>query len=1376
MRRAPPASRDAVVHTGALCERRCAVCDCDAPPEPTSERDARIARGGRRLVLRGGTGDPASLRPLIEAATQAGFADIVVRTTGHEVQTPEAAARFAALGAHAVLVPIFSHVSAAHDRIAGVDGALVRSLIAMRALGRSGLAVEVEAPILPRRLQDLRGMVDLAMGAVGLRGLRLYGPGRALPRAIQPPAWSEAEPYLVEVLERCDELGIALTLGPTDGIPICALRGHERHLGAFSFDPRRSTPPIGRAHPEPCARCALRARCPGVAESYAAAHGAAGLRPFDELPRELEDQRSTPRRVWTDEQRDASRQVGLLVLRPTVNCNQDCVFCSANETTPNVYREAKGMMQAITRAAQRGVRRLSFSGGEPTLSKHLVDYVGVAKRSGISKIELVTNAVLLDSERKVAELADAGVTHAFVSLHAHDEALSRALTQKEGDFEPTTRAISRLLDAGIEVAINHVINARNHRYLAAFVELVHARYGGRALISLAFVTPQYKALENIEIVPRLSDVMPELRRAMYRALELGQPVQIGSRQGIPPCFLGEFAGWSDIMEVEHEARSEDDPQKAHGPACDGCMYRPSCAGLWKPYIARFGLDELAPVLRPRLTEEDRLAVLAEVRRLPPPFSVPMRFEDVPERLRDRSRERRARAFDVREDQLVRSRDGGAERLRITFAGSGARARNLARAAREVPDLVVDSVASPHAPDADLRDFGTRRAFRDLSSAVTHAAPDALVIASSTASHVALTELGLSKGLPVLLETPLAPTLGEAEALVELASGGRLLMPAHDALFEPGLDELWALGGRGALTLTRRCAAGSSDAMRGWSRAALRRTLHRPLSLLTRYHRGAKPRLEEIAFDGGEVPRRIRARFDFAGAPGQLSWEAGGALDELALRVDLDDRSITWRRVDGTVTLDAGRGPEALPRREGSLHRMLSDFREAARGRGAPSVTPRDALDTMRALEALLDGLASRGAPLVREGAPRHVATKRRAPRIQAARPAEPELPPDLLCFAPFTTMAITELRHRPVPCAQSWVNTTMTPAEEAAALGVEVGEVESLGPRYFDAINEEWSLREMWNGPLLRHMRSQMVHGGPSDRCRSSCRVILGVEERGVDLLKRRAEGLDPRVLENRALVLADIRERRAVMRAAPLEIAVGVSSHCNITCGFCTGPQGAYGELSPRRLDELVELLPTLMNLTVSGPGEPLMSPSFQALLRHISAARYPSLDLSMTTNGTLLTPAVLARHEGVRWGHIRISLNAGTAATHERMTGKKLFERVLANIDAVVALRDRMERPFRLTLSCVLSELVMGDLAAFAEIVHRAGANVVLEPMTGDLQGLSPYADRERLRRLTGECAQVAELFEARNPAIARAFAAMSRFGDSQQSGERLELLPRR
>lgn len=390
--------------------------------------------------------------------------------------------------------------------------------------------------------------------------------------------------------------------------------------------------------------------------------------------------------------------------------------------------------------------------------------------------------------------------------------------------------------------------------------------------------------------------------------------------------------------------------------------------------------------------------------------------------------------------------------------------------------------------------------------------------------------------------------------------------------------------------------------------------------------------------------------------------------------------------------------------------------------------------------------------------------------------------PDLLCFAPFTSLVMCDVPQAPVPCAESWVRTEMTSAEQAASLGITVGEVErrdkesfaKWGHPAFVPANEDWPLLEMWNGPLVRHMRRQMLAGGPTDRCRGNCRVILGVEEPFFDAITRPEAELTPDIVANRRLLIEEVRDGRDVLTAKPLELVIGVASHCNITCGFCSGPLGAYGELTERRLEEIIGVLPSLMTLSVIGPGEPLMSQRFPRLLEHINDRGYPALQVSLTTNGTLLNRAWLERHRNVRFNHIRVSLNAGSAATHERMTGKRFFDRLMPSIDALAERKAKSDSRFELTLSCVLSDFVLGDLHNFAEIVDRANANVVVEPMYGNSLGLSPYVHADKLRALRDECAAVSAAFEVRNPKIARAFRAMQQFAGERLRTRNLTVLP--
>jgi predicted dehydrogenase/MoaA/NifB/PqqE/SkfB family radical SAM enzyme len=912
---------------------------------------------------------------------------VVLRTNALAFRAPAEATRLAGLGVGAVLVPFFSQNPAVHDRIAGRPEALVQALVGVRSLSEAGVAVEAEVPLLSGRLQSPEAVVDLVHRAVpALRAVRFFLPLGPLPPALAPPRWDEGAPALAAALRRCRALGVKARLHTQDAIPLCALRDAPDLHDAYAFPPRaRVKPPPGAAYPEPCEGCAARRQCSGVVAAYREAHGAGGLAAYGHRPRAMYAQRSPGAPVFTAEHRKAASGAGMVVLRPTVNCNQDCSFCSANETSGNVWTDPAEMLKAISRTARRGVERISFSGGEPTLSRDLPMFLDAARRLGIREIELVTNGVLLDDERRVRRLREAGLTHAFVSLHAHDEHLSRVMTQKVGDHARTVRALHLLLDAGVETLINHVITARNFPYLRAFVEFVHREFSGKIRISFAFVTPQYKAIDNFSLVPKLSDVLPDLRRAMYRALELGQPFHVGSRQGIPPCFLREFAAWSDVLGLSSEAASEDAPQKQRAETCNACRYSRPCTGLWQRYVAAYGLGELKALPGGVISDEE----LREYRsgRGELYREAIHSFEDVPERLRDRAAEREGLAW-FRSDTAAPASPARAlpvlpaERsrpVRVALVGSGLQARRLARAARSVPGISIDAVASPHAPEADLLEFGGCPAFRSLEEVLDEVRPEGIVIAAATHAHHDLARLALARGVPALVEKPFTRTEAEAEALVLAASErpGTPLIPAHNMVFSAGVEALYGADHLPEISFTRRCPPGSPDAVRSWGRLPLAEVLYHALSLVGHAAGGGVPRIEDASFQGASAPERIRLRLAYERARGEVVFDFTGTEEDVSLtRRALPGAPVAsaWRRSGPKTSLRVDGRDAPLPGGGSDAARMLAHFRDVVLGKARPLLGPRDGLDVLRATRAAVAALDEAGAPFERSSAPRHVAS------------------------------------------------------------------------------------------------------------------------------------------------------------------------------------------------------------------------------------------------------------------------------------------------------------------------------------------------------------------------------------------------------------------
>lgn len=953
---------------GGGCGRACGVCPPAGAGAPIA---STLAGGGARVVVRGGGGDRARVVAAVAAARAAGVDEIVVAGHVEDLAEPGAAAALAAAGVDAVALVVVSQVAKVHDRAVGRADSLVATLVAARALAAAGVAIELELPIVPARLQDLAAIVVLFARAVpSVRAVRCYLPRHPMPTALAPPPLADLGPRLDAALAAAEACGARATFDVTAAVPLCALAGWPRLGAAARFDPRRPTRVGGCVKPSACAGCAVAAQCPGLPASYRAAHGARDVRPLATRPPALYAQRTTPPRVWDEPARAAARAAGLLVLRPTVHCNQDCGFCSANESTPNVWAEPRAMMRAIARAAQRGVERVSFSGGEPTLARELPSYVRVARRAGIAKVELVTNGVLLDQPTRVDALVAAGLTHAFVSLHGHDEASASAATRKAGDFARTIAAIGHLVERGVITVVNHVIHAGNAALLERFVDIVWERFGGRVMISFAFVTPQYQALQHPELVPRLSEVAPYLARAAWRAIDLGQPFVIGSRQGVPPCQLGPFVGWSDLIHVAHEAQAEDAPQKVHGPGCTGCRFARYCTGVWRPYAARYGTDELVAPPGPPLGEPERAVLLAHARR--PPWGQPMAFADVHPWLRDRAAEERGPPPRPTAAPLPPRVVGGDRPLRALMIGSGPRAVALARAAAAAGGWAIAGVCSPHAAVRDRAPFAGAPAFATVAEAIEATRPDAVIVASATASHGAAATAAIAAGAPVLIEKPLAGSLDEARAVVAAAAAAAVpLMVGHNDRFAAGLDRALAAAVGRPLSIVRTSAP---HALAAWQRAPLFEALYH---LMVLAHGHGATAIAAARWRGDDRPRWLRLALDGA-APIAMTWTLAGASDALVVAAP----GVHWRRAGRTTTVTLA-GAVSAPRDGGELERMLREFHAVVRERQRPPLaTGEDALAVMTLTAAAIEALTAAGAPIHRATAPRHAATPALAPRYR----------------------------------------------------------------------------------------------------------------------------------------------------------------------------------------------------------------------------------------------------------------------------------------------------------------------------------------------------------------------------------------------------------
>ncbi|HPB46634.1 MAG TPA: Gfo/Idh/MocA family oxidoreductase, partial [Microthrixaceae bacterium] len=125
-------------------------------------------------------------------------------------------------------------------------------------------------------------------------------------------------------------------------------------------------------------------------------------------------------------------------------------------------------------------------------------------------------------------------------------------------------------------------------------------------------------------------------------------------------------------------------------------------------------------------------------------------------------------------------------IKVALAGAGWAEQVHTLAAAAVPGITIPAVAT--------RSLESARAFAELVGGEgvgieeLPAAADAVVVATPPTSHADIAVAMLERGVPVLVEKPLACTLAEADAIVDAAQrNGVAACYAENLLFAPALD-------------------------------------------------------------------------------------------------------------------------------------------------------------------------------------------------------------------------------------------------------------------------------------------------------------------------------------------------------------------------------------------------------------------------------------------------------------------------------------------------------------------------------------------------------------------------------------------------------------
>lgn len=612
------------------CNQRCGFCDrvdpaSADPPLALLLRELARAReaGASSLTI---TGGEPTLRPdlveIVRAARRAGFPEIALATNATRIGPAGARAlREAGLSAAAVSV-VTTHPETHRSLVSDAThpGHVLRGLT---ALLDAGVRVTVRLPVardLPPAAARLQGLKH-AVPRLDRFTVAVIGPGEATLRPDQALSQADLTAEITAVYDAAEKLKVTLALDPEHPPAPCTVPLPPRARRLFASILREENGPPCRASSE-CMKCGLAPSCTLSADQLARSAGPAGapgsiaIAPIADAAAFSRPGRSPGARLRVLGREDVEKfftvhyDYGQEVATPTsrigilYRCNQVCTFCELADMDTEVPPDR--VRAAVDDARARGSVRVILTGGEPTLSRHLVDHVRYAREKGMSTIELQTNAVLLDDPALARRLAEAGLTSAQVSLHGPDSQISDLLTAAPGTHARTLRGVENLLDCGVRCLLNHLIFRDNMHLLVDFVEMVHARWGRhRERIVIQFHSPrnEFSRREDaMRHVAKYSEYASTLRRAIDRARELGLSTHdLQDPTGIPAlCVLGADEAYLGKIAAQAERprfHAWESGWLTHVEQCRSCDLLGSCMGIPKPYLALFGDKEFVPLRR-----------------------------------------------------------------------------------------------------------------------------------------------------------------------------------------------------------------------------------------------------------------------------------------------------------------------------------------------------------------------------------------------------------------------------------------------------------------------------------------------------------------------------------------------------------------------------------------------------------------------------------------------------------------------------------------------------------------------------------------------------------------------------------------------------------
>lgn len=225
---------------------------------------------------------------------------------------------------------------------------------------------------------------------------------------------------------------------------------------------------------------------------------------------------------------------------------------------------------------------------------------------------------------------------------------------------------------------------------------------------------------------------------------------------------------------------------------------------------------------------------------------------------------------------------------------------------------------------------------------------------------------------------------------------------------------------------------------------------------------------------------------------------------------------------------------------------------------------------------------------------------------------------------------------------------------------------------------------------------------------------------------------------------------RSVIVPTLPRSLYLETTNRCDSACHTCIR---TFLSLEPPKdltlaeLKQVVKQFPVLERVVLHGIGEPLLNRELFAMVAYLKAKGAVVL---FNSNAISLTPQRTLQLIGSGLDEYRVSMDAATRGTYQRIRGVDQFDRVVKNVQALIDLQHRLKQKTpQVSLWFTAMKANIEELPAFIRLAHEIGVpEVHVQRLVFYGQGLAVEAQslhgalHQRQEELIGETEHLAAM----------------------------------